>query len=302
MQGRLCVGVLTGTMTPQQDGHPPLEHGDQLSVLKVTARAIELDDIETWPRACVDLLERHLDTVVKYAAFDRGRYADHELGVSLNELSVRPNPFEAQRTALFDELVAMLRTEKFIAYHCTRLTESEMEAMICNGLACLTGAHLRERLARRADAGDITAEDMERLLDRARARMTEWPEGRAGKIWAVPSPRPLADPDELGNPLIYWGGEAILSLVHADRYKLANIGLPCIVVFNVRVDKLVNTPLAESMANRLLHLRHGGAEDDVCDLCIAGSIPALDIRKVVRRGDPAFEEFTSCSSWDVVLG
>lgn len=262
---------------------------------------LELDDPETWPPLVLPLLQENLGLLKEHAAFEQHRYVLLGSGPTEGELAMRPNPFEEARNSLFGEIDQCCRDDNLLAYHCTRLTDDEVAAVREHGLRCLNDAAVAQRLAQRVAAGDLAPEDVERLLGRMRSCTAETPHERIGKIWAVPSPRALSDEDGLGNPLRYWGGEALLSLDGSDLGKLATLGTACIVEFEAPISKLVFASLPKDLVERFLHLYADGSDECGADVCVQGSVPANRVLNVFRRADDEFERLTDCSNWRVEL-
>jgi hypothetical protein len=261
-------------------------------------KPIVLDEPDTWPSAVRALLAEGAEVLRAHAHFESTRYTADPKRSKRDSQAVQ-NPFAAGRKQLLDRIDHALTGSSILAYHCTRFTEDELQAVRTQGLIALNAEGMFERLARRVQAGDLTQTDATRMLERFKTTTAAHPETRIGKVWAAPSKGALLDEDGLSTRLTYWGGEAILSLTHPDRHVLAGIGTACVVEFLAPVSKLCFA-LAESLAAFTLH-QGDNADAELCDICIEASIAGADVRRIVRRSDADFETMTGCLTWRSAL-
>jgi len=259
---------------------------------------IALDEPNTWPSAVRALLAEGAEVLRAHAVFESTRYTANPKRSERDAQAVQ-NPFEAGRKQLLDRIDQALADSSILAYHCTRFTEDELQAVRTQGLIALNAEGMFERLARRVQAGDLAQADATRMLERFKTTTADHPETRLKKVWAAPSKGALLDEGGLATPLTYWGGEAILSLTHPDRHVLAGIGTACIVEFSAPVSKLCFS-LAKSLAALTLH-QDDNADAELCDICVEGSIAGADVRRIVRRSDAEFETMTGCLTWGVAV-
>ena len=241
---------------------------------------IAIDEPSTWPGAVRVLLAWALPP------FQHRRLSNGSVDPSL----------VAQYARELDQLVA---NEFIVAYHCTRLTRDEIAVINQEGLRCHDDDAVRERFAVRVQADDLSAAQAERLLSRRRVRAESG--AHDGKLWATLSQHALTEEQGFCNPLMFWGGEAILELNDDIHSRLATIGTACIVEFSAPVARAALSSIGQCMLERFLSLNDLSADDGSNDVSFDVSIPPEHIRRIVRRADPEFERLTDCSSWDVTV-
>lgn len=170
------------------------------------------------------------------------------------------------------------RKDAIRAFHCTRLHEIEIADILKEGLKPLDRAHSEARIKRMERAGALTPEMANRIVEGHRrfmdASAAEDRFPREGVIHLCHSPKEGAD-----NFFDNWGGETIYAWFlssekdHQDVLSvLRRIGTPCI--FEV----LLPCGLVEDCG--------GGT------FCVRERIEPKCFR-VIRRGDPEFDQLTT---------
>lgn len=115
------------------------------------------------------------------------------------------------------------------AYHCTRLTRTELESVRNEGLIPLSASHTKVRLERAAESGDISGEQRDWLL---REHLAHDP-NRAGQVCLFTDKASLNVAREVGWLLRAWGGEGINMSVHTGSPEFQvfeTIGIPTVVI------------------------------------------------------------------------
>lgn len=174
---------------------------------------ISLDDEATWPPAVLKLL-------------------DANLGALAAE--------QVEFVSAIDELIS---DREIIGYHCTRLTQDEIARVKAQGLCPLTEELRQSRVQRRVEAGDMSSEMGERLLqsglrDNGRHRL-----GYSCFFFT----------NEIGEWcwkfFRYWGGESLyvthMSTDSDERNTLRAIGAPCIIEIAVPVSAIAHQFVAQ---------------------------------------------------------
>lgn len=247
-----------------------------------TASPVALDEPSTWPNPTKEVLESVLRRLRSQAP----------LGVVARSSLIR----DAERK--IDE---GLQDYFVVAYHCTRLAHDEIEWLRVKGLLRLEQGLMRERIAARLRAAELSQLQAGRLLCRYRRR-TESTLDEHSCVWAVLSHDALKNEYALGNPLRFWGGEVLLDLTDESTCAtLANIGTACILEFSAPIAQSTIGSIAHSLLARSLWLESLGDDDGSDDVCFKVDIPPGHVRRLILRSDVEFERFTSCSAWKIIV-
>src|SRR4051794_24126793 len=114
--------------------------------------AIWLENEATWPAPLIDFLDRHADVFRKWEERRTGKGGEPVTASEYDD-SVR-----GLRTALLPYLLH--------GYHCTRLTDREIERIVSDGMHLPDGDRLGERLSALRTAGLVDEASEARLLAR----------------------------------------------------------------------------------------------------------------------------------------
>jgi hypothetical protein len=247
------------------------------------------DDLSTWPPEVIEFLENHHD-----------RFLGREQSL-IGQTPIIPWSPEAYDRALLG-LRSLLNPYTLRGYHCTRLTETEIEHVISTGMQPPNSTILQGRIQALEDAGLIER----RVADRLRAENLAHQKNRAGKIWFCFFPPQLGGQSGIERFFRFWGGEALYGLHELDSETgtvLRSIGTPCIVEADVPMASLaIHSYLDTHVARQFLVNRgfktgeHAEHEDRA-----EQEIPAANIRRIVRHPERDFCNLTDCLSWKVPL-
>ena len=240
---------------------------------------IDLDHPATWPADLRAFLEEH-----------------HELfsGWETQQGSVSAQTFDEA----IDQLANLLQPHEIVGWHCTRLTDEEIEAISRNGMGLPDGRMLTRRIDAVMEAGCLAPDVAQSLKSRNQADE----ENRAGAVWFCFYPPGRAGEHGIVRFFRHWGGEALYNSHERDpitSQAINCIGTPCLVEANV--------PIA-------LLARYGGLELNVVRRFLVGRglparlpadhegrivspLPAANVRCVVRFPDPDFLDLTGCLDW-----
>lgn len=225
------------------------------------ATRIDLEDEGGWPEAVRDLLASRLPALT--ASLD-----------TLPAVSAR-----------IDSLVASC---DLVGFHCSRLTDDEVQDVRRNGLRALSPALVSDRLMRRVEAGDVDLDTAARIDATNRAKEPT----RRDRV-ALYLRRAELRERHLTEPFFrMWGGEAVafpLERDEARRAVLERIGTPCVVVVAVPVAAFEHeaTPIGHRLAAVYLHRR--GLDIGVGWAShLKGTIPAERVIGITTEGEAAF--------------
>jgi hypothetical protein len=183
-------------------------------------------------------------------------------------------------------------------FHCTRLTQKEIESIRGGGMQLQNSKTLRARIADLKSVG---------LIDNGVATIfsdlnSADDDNRAAMIWFCFFSPHRAGEGGIERLLRYWGGEA-LHRWHEDGTEtsslLKRIGTPSVVVADVPIrllekgSSLVETLVRLYFENRGLRT----AQSIRYETFTRFPLPAEAIRRVVSFPDAEFLDLTGCSSW-----
>lgn len=263
---------------------------------------IDLESEETWPEELRSLLQERAGLL---RDFERETARIERLCDRNVQARIRPpvNPHERTRTAVLRRVEAIIAGKNLLGFHCTRLHEDEIRAILNEGLVPLSTELVTARVQSRVNSGDITEAVATKLLSHHQAA----DENRRGMIWFVFSKSILADGSGVWNLFRSWGGEALYQ-GHEEHSvcgtALRRIGSPSIVVASVPLGNTLEPmwPVGERFVARWLRQRrirtHYPAE---MEGYMSVRLVPERILKVIERDDPAFEKLTNCRKWHLPI-
>ncbi|HEU5375813.1 MAG TPA: hypothetical protein VFV38_10270 [Ktedonobacteraceae bacterium] len=248
-------------------------------------KVLDLTDFSTWPPEIIS----HLD---KYHSL----YLDWESGIH------QSSGFEYD--SAIEELKELVRFSGYAmrGYHCTRLTEAEMQAILANGMSLPNLTMLRKRIADVAAAEMLEGSIVQRLMSDNQANDAN----RVGIIWFCFFPPRNAGQWGIESFFRSWGGEALYNSHNDDPATgpvLAKIGIPCIIEALVPLISLPSRSWLDSkLILRFLISRGFETEEDLDHEDYSKSpIPAENIVRIIRFPDADFVSLTGCSKWKPLL-
>jgi hypothetical protein len=248
-----------------------------------------IDDLATWPADVIEFLEKHHDLFLGWEQRGAGQSA-------IVTVSGR-----AYDRAISD-LRALLRPHALRGYHCTRLTEAEIDRVISTGMQLPDAEMLHHRIQALNDVGLINRQ----IVDRLQKENLAGDANRAGKIWFCFFPPRLGGQSGIERFFRHWGGEALYVYHERDDESgavLRKIGTPCIIIANVPIAALeIHSFLDIKVARRFLVDRGYQTVEPLDHEDRAKQpIPASNIRRVIRHPEPKFLKLTACASWSPPL-
>lgn len=249
-------------------------HNLQMKILDPT-------DLSTWPS---DVLS-HLDK-------NHSLYLGWESGIN--------RPSASAYDAAIYELKGFLRNSgcTMRGYHCTRLTEAEIQTILSSGMSLPNLTMLHKRITDVVAAGMLEAAVAQRLLNHNQANDAN----RTGTIWFCFFPPHIAGQWGIERFFRSWGGEALYNSHEYDPITgpvLARIGIPCIIEALVPIENFPRYSWLETkLVLRFLVSRGFETEEDLShEDRTEAPIQAENIIRVIRFPEADFISLTGCSKW-----
>jgi hypothetical protein len=249
--------------------------------IKIGMRILDLTALSTWP---LDVLS-HLDK-------NHSLYLGWESGIN------RPPGFAYD--AAINELKVLVRNSGSMmrGYHCTRLTEAEIQTILDNGMALPNLPMLHKRIADVVTAGMLEESLAQHLMNNNQANDAN----RAGMIWFCFFPPHTAG--QLGIERFFrsWGGEALYNSHENNPITgpvLTKIGVPCIIEAHVPIESLpCHSGLETKLIRRFLVSRgYETVEELDHEDRSENPIPSGNIIRIIRFPDGDFISLTECNKW-----
>ncbi len=259
---------------------------------------IDLELEETWPQELRLLLQKHTFLL---RAFERERGRIDRLCERNMHARLHPprNPHERERIAILEQVETILAGRDLLGFHCTRLHDDEICAIVDGGLVPLSPELVAARVKKRVIAGDITEAGAAKLLSQHRAA----DENRQGQIWFVFSKSLLKDYSGIWRLLRFWGGEALYGGHEEDPLigpALRRIGSPSIVVSSVPLDQTLESiwPVSERFVARWLRQRRIRTDfPPEMEAYMSARLGPDRILKVLTHLDSDFVKLTRYRKW-----
>jgi hypothetical protein len=251
---------------------------------------IDVWNVETFDAELTALLLADADMVRAYMDRDLEIFRTYENATGPDRPLFRPsNDHGATYMALKERVMPLMAERTIRAWHYTRLTDAEAEALRAGGVILSTIDTLKARLAERVRAGEMSQATADAALA-ASPFHSDQRGSRSNKFWMVSHPAEIEDSGV--EPLMaHWGGEvAHCWLKDADQLSaLATVGERSIVELAV---PLSATDYAYSAAEAVVAAfgRSLGCipESRAFDLFAEEPLPGSAILAIHRDGDPNF--------------
>jgi hypothetical protein len=250
--------------------------------MNTKSTAIILSDESTWPLKVLDCLNKHHDIFYLgkaiLAGIQKGSFPEKQYDEAHVELREALLPFQLK------------------GYHCTKLTESEIFAIINNGMSLQN----LDSLSRRID--DLVSHDIINSKIANKLKTKNQTNNKVSELYFCFYP-----PKKAGNGVAsffrLWGGEALYGHHEKDLEigeVLRKIGNPCIIEADIPVSFLSkDSELIDRTVNTFLKNR-GYVTNKYCDLETYSqkNISSSNIKKIFQFPDPDFIELSGCKDWD----
>ena len=257
---------------------------------------IDLSCIESWPASLLEVLDHHHHVLrtweENFAKPPKDRTGFGDSG--LDRINAPARAYDLAIRAVCDAL----RPFAVRGWHCTRLTDWEVEAIIADGLALPDAAMLARRIDRLVDDGALAPGTAARL----KAENQSDDDNRTGRVWFCFFPPRLAGQRGIERFFRHWGGEALYNSHERDPVTspaLRAVGAPALVAADVPI-ALLESPLrtAFAVARRFVVSRGCATQEPIeHEDFITHVLPATCVRRVIRFPDPDFLALTGSDNW-----
>jgi hypothetical protein len=264
---------------------------------------ISLDDTSTWPGQLLAHFEAREDMLRAYRQHEEKLMDDSAWGPVYVPMALRPpNPL-AQEKQRFLSVLRAEYSDKLAprGFHCTRLTDDEVERIRKEGMTPSSVPMLQDRIRALEKTGLITAQVACRLIQRNSAADLN----RVGRIWFVFTKALLRQETGMDSLFRYWGGEALYGQHDRDPEigpMLASIGIARIIEATVLLSDMGPTAFPDTqMVQQFLMASGVPAGDRDYSGRTRAPVSTYHIRRIISREDEAFESLTGCAGWEPPL-
>ena len=253
--------------------------------------AIDVWDCATFDAELMAQLESAADLMLRYYQTDHRIFLEHDLGRGAGRSMFRPDNPHAERFSRIKEAVAEEMDERTLrAWHYTRLTDAEVEALRRDGVHLSTPESLRQRLDAVVAAGALSQEMANHLYAASPFHSDQY-ETRTNRFWMTSHPVDVEDGGV--EPLIkHWGGEVASMWVRDETLlvPLARLGRPRIIELAIPV-RLADCSFSAGQAVIAAFTRsRGGIPEKLAfDLRVTSPLPPAAVLAVHTEGEPAFD-------------
>lgn len=244
---------------------------------------IVMADESTWPSDIVNYLTENHDVFFSWEARRNNQY-----GVQCDVRSY---------DRVSGQLRELLNQYLLHGYHCTRLTENEIDVIRANGMSLPNGEFLKKRIQALITDQLISTQIAEQLIKRNQADEKY----RANQIWFCFYDPYLADQDGIERFFRSWGGEALYNSHESDPETgiiLNAIGIPCIIEAVVPISGIGHSFLDDKIARRYLINRGFNTQESTeHDDDINIPLPVENVLNIFRFPEQRFIDLTRCDTW-----
>ncbi len=256
----------------------------------MNAAPIDVWDLATFDPELTGRLTPHAGLVADYFARDHAIFLGHDLGRGPGRSLLRPdNPYADRFQAFREGLIEVLKARTIRAWHYTRLTDAEVDALRREGPHVSTPVTLKRRLGTLVEARALSAAQAAALYA-ASPFHTDQRDARSDKFWMVS--HPLAIDDGGVEPLMaHWGGEGA-SMFQRDPDllgPLARIGRPRIVELAIPLSATRHAYCAVEAVVATFGRAEGAIPSkQAFDLYIGAALPGDAVREIHTEGEATF--------------
>lgn len=192
-------------------------------------------------------------------------------------------------------LYALLEPHDILAWHNTRLTAREADAILANGMFLPSVDALLQRI----DAAQAEGAFSSAIADGFKGRHQADSPTRAGRIWFLFT-RPHNDTG-IEDFLRFWGGESLYAAIDRDPTLgpvLRSVGIPSVVEAAIPIALFPDSLGFEShIARQFSAWRAGHSYDGLPHDRVRVALPRECIRRIVTFPSAEFSELTGCDQY-----
>jgi hypothetical protein len=253
-------------------------------------KILALKNKETWPEDVLNALEEHYELFLKWELYN-SQMVDNSQTINGRNYDKAVN-----------ELQSVLRRGYVLrGYHCTRLTDHEIQQITMNGMQVPDLNFFYDRIDAIEQAGKIEYEIAQLLKNNNQANDSN----RKGKIWFCFFKPSIAGQSGIERLFRSWGGEALYNSHESDPVTgpvLKSIGTPCLIDAFVPIASLSSYGVCFKIIRQYLINRGLNTEEPVDHEDRATQpIPAQNISRIIQFPDQDFISLTKCDGWIPLL-
>jgi len=267
-----------------------------LSLEELIEDRIIIDRLDTWPQHVLSYIENEGKTIHQYLKFERE--IDER---AITEVALRfrkpKNPYLKKWLEVLNKIEDNLKDCKLVGFHCTKLTQDEIDNVLRNGLEPLSPGLTNRRLKDLFDNKFMDSESYKELINNNQSNETN----RSGLIWyTLCSTVFKKNEGGLFRFFKLWGGESIYKHnEHNPKIKkvLSSVGKPCIVLLDLCYDG-IHWFSPDSLAYRMIKIYAGRNASDFTSFDSDCYIKEkAKVISVISSDDDLFEKLTGFSTW-----
>ena len=266
---------------------------------------INFDDVGSWPSDFLNVVAENRNLFIRHHKEEKliDRLAESDVAFRIE----RPeNRHKNEYKKILSRLSAILQGHKVMGYHCTRLTDSEIQCIKESGLKVLTDNLIAVRLNDALTEGVLPREAYEHISnsDTLKKSVSDQGQGRRkGMIWFVASKETLKQSGSVYRFFKFWGGEALYNNHEADKKispYLKSIGVPCIIKASIPFSEGQH-PIEYYVENFICRdifdeIRCSQYSDEL-NIYVKRNLCFTEILEVITVTDPRFEQLTNYMKW-----
>ena len=269
---------------------------------------LDLDSPSSWPAELRTYLDKHHDLFVEWETKKQAQVSA-QLQRSPPQHRYRRPALSAQspdKAKVFSQaydraiygLRDILQAYEILGWHCTRLTDAEVDEILRDGMELPNAKMLTRRIDALVKANVIDPDVGRRLKSENRAGE----ECCAEMVWFCFSPPGNFGEYGIGRFFRHWGGEALYVCHEDDRVTspvLRRIGTPRLVEADVPIASLRPHGNLETIVYRRFLISRGYCTKESTDYedYILNPLSAENVRRVISFPDPDFYSLTNCDEW-----
>lgn len=201
------------------------------------------------------------------------------------------------------QLMELLQPYSLLAWHCTRLTDREIEAILSGGMQPPNETILHARIDALVSEGTISSDVAARLKGRNQADEKY----RKDRVWWCFYPPRESGETGIASLLGTWGGEALYNSHDSEPTMgplLRSIGTPCFVEADIPIALLGDSASAafSVVAHSLTASGHKARNYLEFEDRITDPLAAQFVRRVIRHPEPDFITLSACDTWYRPIG